>query len=172
MSNSEPIFLRPPDDRDIELLYDWENTQEFHEFSSIQVSYSREEIKEFISTIKEVNANKQFRLMICLRASDHPIGTVDLYEINFTNMSAGIGILLAEKSKRRKGYATTAIKLCVEFAKKKLSLEKLYCEIKPDNTASQDLFEKAGFGSKTLRKNAYYIDSMPVDVYFYEKNIQ
>lgn len=172
MIKESDIILRPPDETDVDLLYKWENNAEFSQYSSSQKNYSLEEIKSFIRSIKDIRANKQFRLMICLKKSNQVIGTVDLYEIDFEEKSAGVGILIADKYNRRRGFATQALVSATSFAREKLRLNQLFCEITTDNIESQKLFRKAGFGSKTLRKNAYIIDSIPVDVYFYEKNIR
>ncbi len=172
MNNLFNIILRPPQESDLQLLFEWENNKEFDEFSSIESSYTIDEIESFIRSVKNIKANKQFRFMICDKESSQAIGTVDIYDIDFHKERAGIGILIAKSEHRRKGFALQALDLTSTFAKDKLGLAHLFCEINVENVASQNLFEKAGFGSKSLRKNAYNIDSVPVDVYFYEKNIQ
>lgn len=171
MTESSDIFLRTPDETDVDLLHSWENNIEFRQYSSFQKSYSIEEIKSFVNTIKNIRENKQFRMMICLKKSNQSIGTVDLYDIDFEGKIAGVGILIADKQNRRNGFATQALESTAVFAREKLGLNRLFCEITTDNIHSQKLFEKVGFGSKTVRKNAYNIDSIPTDVYFYEKNI-
>jgi tetratricopeptide (TPR) repeat protein len=57
------------------------------------------------------------------------------------------------------------------------NLGKIYYELDKYNdaresfTESISLFENAGYGSKSLRKSEHIIDTVPVDVYFYRKNI-
>jgi diamine N-acetyltransferase len=171
MNESFNIFLRPPEESDLHLLFEWENNKEFDEFTSLENSYTIDEIDAFIRSVKNIKENKQFRFMICQKELSQAIGTVDIYDIDFLEQKAGIGILIAKSEHRRKGYALQALELTSLFAKDKIGLTSLFCEIRTNNINSQKLFEKAGFSSKSLRKNAYNIDSVPVDVYFYEKNI-
>lgn len=171
MNDELTIFLRPPEHKDLEILFNWENNADFNQFSSHKNSYSKEEIAAFIRTNKNIRENKQFRLMICEQSSKKCLGTVDLYDIDPSKKEAGIGILIAEEHDRKNGYASQALALAEVFAREKLSLKSLFCEIGVDNTPSIGLFEKAGYKSKTFIKNKYIIDSVPVDVYFYSKNI-
>jgi diamine N-acetyltransferase len=171
MNNELDIFLRPPEIRDVNLLHLWENNLEFSQFSSLGQSYSAKDIESFIRSNKEIRENKQFRLMICVRESKECIGTVDLYAIDFSEKDAGVGVLIADKSYRRKGVAKQALALIADFSRKRLGLRSLYCEIEVSNTPSISLFENAGYGSKSLRKSEHIIDTVPVDVYFYRKNI-
>lgn len=171
MNNELAIFLRPPELEDLELLYKWENNANFQQFSSHKNNYSKEEISDFIKTNKNIRENQQFRLMICEQSTKKRLGTVDLYDIDTAKKQAGIGILIAEKQDRKRGYASQALGLAEIFAREKLSLKELFCEISIDNRPSIRLFEKAGYKSKTFIKNKYIIDSVPVDVYFYSKSI-
>jgi diamine N-acetyltransferase len=63
-----------------------------------------------------------------------------------------VGILIADPSDRRKGYAREALETLVNYCSDILNLHQLYCNIEADNEASIALFKGLGFveaGRKT-----------------------
>ena len=78
---------------------------------------------------------------VILKDTDEHIGHVSLSKIP-EGIEAGYAI--CEKH-QRKGYATEIIKAYTAWAKKELSLEKIYGLILPDNVASKKVLENAGF---------------------------
>jgi diamine N-acetyltransferase len=169
--DSSNIFLRPPDLSDAEKLIEWENDLNFKQFSSHKQQYSRREIDLFIQNNENIKSNLQYRLMICTTQHKNAIGTIDLYEIDFAKGSAGVGILIANSSDRKRGFALSALELLQQFAKESLGLYHLYCEISEKNESSIRLFKKAGFEQKNNMKIDNENASLDKDVYFYEKNL-
>ena len=82
-----------------------------------------------------------------------PIGTIDLYDLNFKHGYATIGIMIAEESERRKGFAFESLSLISEYARDILDLTNLQCTIHGDNERSISLFEQVGFTRVGVRKN-------------------
>ena len=163
------IFLRPPDLSDLEVLVKWENDLSFKVFTSYKQQYSKSEIELFIKNNEDIRANLQYRLMICKQKDKNVIGTIDLYEIDFAKGSAGVGILIANETDRKKGFALTSLKLIEQFSKDQLGLKRLTSEINKENQPSLNLFKKAGFKRENKVNIAPIIETITNDVYFYEK---
>ncbi|MDR2894019.1 MAG: GNAT family N-acetyltransferase [Alistipes sp.] len=77
-----------------------------------------------------------------------PLGFIDLFDLDPTNRSAGVGILICNESDRRKGYASEALRLLMKYAGRSLELSRLWCNIAADNSASIALFSTCGFSRK------------------------
>src|SRR6218665_468737 len=139
------ISLRSIDPSDIDVLYNWENDTDNWQVSNTQTPFSRFVLEKYItSSHEDIYTAKQLRLIIC----DHenkPIGCIDLFDFDPNHLRAGIGILVADKSDRRKGYASEALKLLTDYCFTSLNLNQLYCNITTDNEASILLFQKHGF---------------------------
>ena len=78
---------------------------------------------------------------------------VDLYDVDFEKGSAYVGVLIAEKQQRKKGFARQALLSIAQYAKKELKLVKLKATIQSRNEASIALFESLDYlrsGEKTL----------------------
>jgi diamine N-acetyltransferase len=144
----DTIKLRALEPQDLEILYDWENNTEIWEVGNNLVPYSKYILHEYIeNSHRDLPESKQLRLIIELKTiiPHMPIGTIDLFDIDFYNKNAGIGILIADKQNRNKGYASKTLKLIEEYAFRKLALYQLYCRIDVDNEVSLKVFQNIGY---------------------------
>jgi len=141
----ENIRLRALENTDVDLLYRWENNTAIWKVSNTIVPFSKESIEQFITYERDIYADKQLRLIICKIDNNDSVGCIDLFDFDMRNQRAGIGILIAEDSDRKKGYATDALKLLIEYSFSTLLLHQLYCNIPSNNHASISFFERFGF---------------------------
>lgn len=140
------LRLRAPEPEDLDLLYIWENDHEIWSVSNTLTPFSRFTLKSYIeASHQDIYEAKQLRLMIDLFEPACTIGTVDLFDFDPYNQRAGIGILIGDTSQKRKGYATEALDLLIEYCFSLLNFKQLYCNISAENINSIQLFEKAGF---------------------------
>jgi diamine N-acetyltransferase len=150
------VKLRAPELSDLELLYTWENNMEIWKVSNTITPFSRFVLKKYIETSQlDIWETKQLRLIIEAKTQSSlmyvPVGAVDLFDFDPFHSRAGVGILIANKEYRQKGFATEALRLLILYAFETLQLHQLYCNISSDNTVSLQLFQNQGFvivGSK------------------------
>ena len=143
--SGDNIKLRALESTDVDLLYKWENDTAIWQVSNTTVPFSRENIEQFITYERDIYADKQLRLIIGEIDNDKAIGCIDLFDFDMRNQRAGIGILIAEESDRKKGYASEALKLLIDYSFETLLLHQLYCNIPSDNHSSISFFEKFEF---------------------------
>jgi len=143
------IALRAVEPEDIALLYMWENDRSVWHLSNTLVPFSRYQLKQYIeSDPSNIHARQQLRMMIdCCEAGKpaRTVGSIDLFDFDPIHQRAGLGILIASTGDRRQGYAREAISQMVDYCRQVLFLHQLYCSIAANNTASIQLFGKAGF---------------------------
>jgi len=150
--SSEHILLRAIEPADIDLLYQWENDTGNWVVSNTQTPFSRFVLEQYITSAHEdIYTVKQLRLIIC-NTDSHPIGSIDLFDFDPNNLRAGIGILIGDKTERKKGYASEALKLLIDYSFTTLNLHQLYCNITTDNESSILLFQKHGFQITGIKK--------------------
>lgn len=153
------VSLREIQSADADELLKWENNPENWEVSETKQPYTEQEIKAFVNQEQNIKKHLQQRFMICL--NDTPIGCIDLFEYNPLINKAGVGILIAKKIDRNKGYASKALNLLINKCRNELNIVHLFCNIYKDNKASIRLFEKCGFQFVDERK----LDGKPVNYY-------
>ena len=164
----ELIQLRALEPDDLNKLYKWENDSSIWSVSGTLMPFSKFILEEFVNQAhQDIYTNKQLRLIIDLKYFDeddnisdeiHSIGCVDLFDFDPKNKRAGIGILIADKDNRGRGYATEALHLLIEYAWNILDLHQLYSNVRVDNESSVSLFKKLGFEITGL-KNDWLYDS-------------
>jgi diamine N-acetyltransferase len=171
MLKGKHIYLRQLEQEDANLILMWENDSSNWKVSDTEAPFSLLQIQKYIENASNVRQNKQLRLMICEIDSNQAVGTIDLYTIHFKHKRAGVGVLIADKINRNKGFANEAIRLLEKFAKEKLKLQQLYCEVQSTNEASIQLFSQLEYQHVGTRKNWYLFENDALDLYFYQKFI-
>jgi diamine N-acetyltransferase len=163
------IRLRALEPEDLELLYTWENNETFWVYSNTVSPFSRFTLKRYIeNSHKNIYETGQLRLMIDHIEDKKTIGTIDLFEFDPFHKRAGIGILIADESYRRKGFAAMSLKCLIQYCFKTLQLHQLYCNILANNTVSIELFKKHGFVEIGRKKDWIQTDNGYLDEYLFQ----
>lgn len=152
MLKGNSVYLRPVEPSDATLLMLWENDPENWKVTDTEVPFSLHGIMQLIEQQQHIRSTGQLRFMICLNESNDAIGTIDLYDADFKNQRAAIGVLIGKLDERGKGYAREALDLVIEYAAKILNFKNVYCSVQENNVKSLNLFESAGFTVTGRRK--------------------
>ena len=167
----DKILLRAMELRDIDLLYEWENNTDYWRASQTLVPFSRESLKNFVEEGIDIMAHRQVRWMIETLDRSDTIGTADLFDCDFINRRAGVGILIGKKEARKKGFAGEAINLLEHYARKSLNLHQLYCHISEENVESIKLFESLGYSKSGVLTDWIYTPHQYIDQHIYQKKL-
>lgn len=149
----EFTYLRAMEPEDSELIFGWENNSEIWQVSDTLVPYSKYTIEQYVNSLQDIYTNKQLRLIICESETGKAIGAMDIFDFNAFHSRAGIGILIAAAKDRKKGYASEALSLTIDYCFTTLMLNQIYCNIPSENEASLNLFLKSDFQIIGLMKN-------------------
>ncbi|WP_299550192.1 GNAT family protein [Seonamhaeicola sp.] len=164
----EHIYLRALEPEDLEFVHAVENDETIWDISSTQTPFSKFIIKQYIENAhKDIYEVKQLRLVIS-SYKDVPLGMIDIYDFDFKNSRAGIGILIKDSKTRGKGYGTEALKLLVSYCFAHLGLHQLYCNISEENETSIKLFKSQGFKQVGLKKDWNYVNSSYKNEYLFQ----
>lgn len=149
----ESIYLRALEAEDLDFLFLTENDMSIWEISGTTTPYSKHVLQLYLNNAhKDIYEVKQLRLCIC--TNDHSqIGFIDLFDFDPSNLRAGMGIVITDKSERNKGVATQAIELLCTYAFSVLGLRQLYANVLEDNLSSVHVFRKMGFDEVGVKKD-------------------
>lgn len=149
----EHIYLRALEPEDLEFIHEIENNEDIWEISNTQTPYSKYLIKQYLENAhKDIFEVKQLRLVISSYTNE-VLGMIDLFDFDFKNSRAGIGVLVKDSINRKKGFGKEALQLLINYSFKHLNLHQLYCNISEDNQASIKLFTSQGFNEIGLKKD-------------------
>lgn len=165
----DAVYLRALEPEDIDTLYDWENDDLVWRVSNTLSPYSKNVLTQYLKAQhQDIYSSKQLRLVI-ETAEGIPVGCIDLFDFDPKNQRAGIGILIGAEQDKRRGYATEALRIFVQYCTDTLNLHQLYCNILAENKASLELFEKAGFVSVGIKKDWFKSERQFHDEYLLQK---
>ena len=101
---------------------------------------------------QDIYEAKQLRLVIS-SYSNEVLGLIDLFDFDFKNKRAGIGIVITDEASRGKGLGSEALSLLINYSFTQLQLHQLFCNISETNEISLKLFESKGFKKVGLKKD-------------------
>jgi ribosomal-protein-alanine N-acetyltransferase len=136
------IFLRPP------------RSTDFHQYAELMKESEQcfrgliggfKGRKQFNEYLQRCRRDDFFGFLICRGDDGAVVGNINLFHIIRHGMqSAYVGYFVGAPHVRR-GYATEAMQLMLNFAFKKVKLHRVEADIQPHNRASISLVRHAGF---------------------------
>jgi len=120
---------------------------------------SRNEEEEWIrNTWKERRERRAYTFAIEKTSDTRLIGTVSLFNCDWVNRFASLGIAIYEPADRGKGYGHDSINLLLDFAFNTLNLNRVELETYDFNQRAQRCFKKVGFKEVGRRRKTHFID--------------
>ena len=142
---NDTIYLRALEPEDIDIIYRWENDAALWRHGSTTAPFSRQQIWEYLQGYSaDIYAQRQLRLMVCLCDGDEAVGMIDLFDFDPNNRRASVGVIVDRKH-QRKGYASSALAMLVEYSRSVLHLHQLSAQVAVDNEASMQTFDSQDF---------------------------
>ncbi len=161
----ERVTLREMKAADLDRIHRWENKPELWYLGDVHEPLTKEEIHEFMQhTTGDIYLDGQLRMIIDDKKGNS-VGCIDLFDFDKYNEKAGVGILVAEQSDRKKGFASEALSLLTNYCFEVLNLRQLYCHITVDNKNSVRLFTSCGYTETGrckdwVKKGNVFIDAL------------
>ena len=132
------LYLRKADESDMDLLFKWANDPTVRENSFNTETIPYEDHVKWFNKVMEDESVLQFILM----NEDTPVGQIRL---NVDGEEAEIGYSIAREF-RGKGYGHAILRLAADtVAKEHQEIKYLVAKVKPENTASNKLFQNEGY---------------------------
>src|ERR1035437_9291224 len=133
MLTGENIKLRALELSDVDLFYKWENDTSTWKITGTNTPFSKFTLKKYLSSAYlDIYTNKQVRMMIELH-SGIAIGNIELFDYEPFHRRVGLGIVIAEDSYRRLGFASEAMKILIDYCFTTLELHQIYCYVSIEN---------------------------------------
>lgn len=151
LTNNAEVTVRDFSENDISNKVSWINNSENNQFLHYDLPLSYE------GTLKWYKCkNKDTRHDCVIEYQGEPVGLIGLLNIDKENSKAEFYISMGVTSFKRKGIATIATKLLLDFAFFELRLNKVYLNVDAENIAACRLYEKVGFKCEGIFKKDMY----------------
>ena len=116
---------------------------------------------------KLINDKTRFIFAICKKENDEHIGNVGLGNIDYIHRHAMFSIFIFEHNSRSLGFGTEATRLCLDFAFKRLNLNKVYLRTSERFVSAINMYEKIGFVKEGVMRQHYYTNGKYEDKIIY-----
>lgn len=166
--NSDRLTLRPfqyTDDDD--MLHYWVSDPKIQSLYSEPIYTTREEVKELLDKyIGSYERADYYRWAIIEKESGICMGQIAIFLVDNKNQFCEIEYALGSKF-HRKGYATEAVKLILDFSFNKVNFHKVQVCHKEINIASRGVIRKCGFTYEGTLRDYFFMDGKYVDRLYY-----
>lgn len=152
----ERVYLRSSERSDIPLFVEWLNDAETVSFLSMRAPMSIAMEEQWFTGMVERQGKGEYHFVICTFDGDRPIGNCGLFAVDTVNGSAGIGIMIGDKSLWGQGLGTDAMFALVDFGFGQLPLERLWLDVYDYNPRGRRSYEKVGFVLEGTQRHAIF----------------
>lgn len=167
---SHGLRLRAMEPEDLDFLYGIENDPEVWNVGNASVPYSRYVLHDYIAnTTNDIYYDGQVR-MIAESDSGDVVGMVDIFNFNAQHRRAEVSVVV-HKNYRRRGFASLALGMVMDYSLRTLHLHQLYAVIAEDNAASLALFDKMGFKRSNMLSDWLFDGAKYANAWIVQKKI-
>lgn len=131
--------IRPVRDNDLAYFAKWWRDPDLISVTSGNTSPLLDnDVKKYFNDLKTTSSAFHFMIQV----GNQTIGHISLQKRNDDWWETQI--VIGEKEMQNKGYGTQTVSLLIDVARKH-GIEKIYLEVRPDNTKAIHAYDKAGF---------------------------
>lgn len=142
MFETARLYLRPLNDEDVEAIFALRRDAEFMRFIR-EPQTKRAEAENWIKLVSELWESEKIGFCAVIdKFSNEFIGWCGLWQLKETGETE-VGYAIS-KDFQKKGYASEAAEIFLEYGFNQLKLEKIVAVAHPENTASRRVMEKIG----------------------------
>lgn len=156
------IYLRLMTGDDTERIIRWRNSDGVRRNFIYQELFTREGHEHWVRT--KVETGDVVQMIICDLATDEPVGSVYIRDIDRQHNKAEYGIFIGEPSARGRGLGTAAAKLMLRYCFEEEGLHRVYLRALTGNEQAIRSYEKAGFQREGILRGDVKIDGKYVDI--------
>jgi len=162
------IRYRGIEKEDLPKFVTWLNDPEVRQGLSLIMPLSLAEEENWF---EELSKKPPFEKPMAIEIQPNPqvdewifVGNCGLFNIDWQNRFAEIGIHIGEKGYWNQGFGTKAVRLILKHGFDNLNLHRLWLRVFETNHRAIRSYEKAGFTPEGKFRQAQYLDGKYVDV--------
>lgn len=158
------IILSPVSQNEAQQYCEWMNDMSLT--NKLAGSHFITTLDSEINWINSKNSGRDICFSIYDKESMHLIGNISLAEMDHIFQTASLGVYIADKNNRHKGYGSEAIILMLDYAFNYLNLNNIMLSVIASNKNAINCYKKLGFKTIGNRRNAIFQNGEKQDIIF------
>jgi RimJ/RimL family protein N-acetyltransferase len=159
------VFLRPAEREDLPRFVEWLSDLETTRTLALRSPLSLAMEQGWFDRVVERHGSELWHFVICRLADGRPVGAIDLHEVDTTNGSAGLGIVIGDPADTGQGYGSDALRALLAFGFGELRLERIWLDVYDFNDRARHVYERVGFVHEGTLRRAMFRDGVFHDVH-------
>lgn len=152
----ERVRLRPIEREDLPRFVEWFGDPEVRRYLGVTLPFSLAQEERWFEALQE-RLEKQEAVVLTMETSDGVhIGNISLFDINWKDRHAELGIAIGEKGYWGQGYGTDAIRTMLGVAFGELNLHRVFLRVHADNARGIRCYEKVGFQKEGILRESVF----------------
>ena len=163
----EKIMLREYRREDLPHITAWVNDRQTTKYLSHIFTWPQTvKITEDFLESRLQGGSREAGFVIADRQTQSYMGQADLFDINWIDRCATVGIVIGSAENRGRGIGSEALRLLCDYAFMNLGLERVQLDVYAGNQRAVRCYERAGFVREGVRRSARFVNGAFMDVLF------
>ncbi len=156
------IYLRPIESSDTDLIICWRNSEGVRKHFIYQEPFTRQGHEKWLAEM--VDTGKAVQMMIVDIATEQPLGSVYIRDIDRKHQKAEYGIFIGEENARGRGIGTATARLMLQHCFTVEKLHRVFLRAFATNERAIKSYEKAGFVREACLHDDVYVNGRYCDI--------
>lgn len=166
MITGERLRLRAVTHDDLPQFVAWLNDPEVRDGLGLIFPLAIEDENKWFEGVQNRQpAEKPFAIEIMENDSWHLAGTCSLFDIDWINRIAELGIFIGNKALWNKGFGAETVNLLVRHGFETLNLNRIWLRVHADNPRAEHVYEKCGFTLEGKYREGIYKHGKYIDMH-------
>ena len=150
------IYLRPAERDDLPRFVRWLSDNRTSRTLALISPLSQALEERWFEQVLERHGRDRWHFVVCLLADDRPLGAIELFDLDATNGSAGLGIVIGDPDDTGQGHGSDALRALLDFGFGELRLERIWLDVYDYNERARRVYQRVGFVHEGTLRHALY----------------
>lgn len=154
---------------DLPRFVEWFSDPEVRRYMDIYLPFSMEQEERWFEQLQRQLESREIVMLTIETEEGARIGNISLFDIDWKDRHAELGITIGDKDHWNHGYGCDAIRAMLRLAFEEMNLHRVSLRVHEDNVRGIRCYEKAGFRREgTLRECVFregtYLDMIVMSI--------
>jgi len=152
----EKVRLRAIERDDLPRFVEWFSDPEVRRYLDMYLPFSLAQEERWFEQLQERMEKQELVMLTIETSAGTHIGNISLFDINWKNRHAELGITIGEKDHWGQGYGSDSIRTMLRLAFGEMNLHRVFLRVHADNARGIHCYQKVGFQKEgTLRESVF-----------------